>query len=189
LPEDFRQDPRFEELTRLNFAKLTEGIKDADLFDNHVQKFPYRYDDVWAAVDYVLKDQDEKIIQADKETEVIVTDLTRHGFIGFPRYDKYYILIEKIDETSSKLNLKLFIYYRDMKGKGLTELILKPESKSYVNERAMKFLGKVKETLKEKGQSLCVSLNDYGAAIIPKRILSHSHTEMPSKEAMQSRQK
>ncbi len=146
LPEDFRQDLRFKELFALNFEKIVNNIKDADLFGNHSQELPYKYDDVWAAVDYVLKDQDEKIIESDKETGVIRTDLTRHGFIGFPRYDKYCILIEKIN-GATKISLKLFSYNRDMEGRGMKELILKPQQKNYVNERVLKFMEKVKEKL------------------------------------------
>lgn len=150
LPEDFRQDQRFKELTGLTLAKLTAGIKDAAFFDDQIQYFSHRYEDVWAVIENVLKDQKEKIIRSEKETGIIVTDLSRHGILGFPTYTKYYILLEKITENSCKLSFKLFAYSRVMEGRGARELILRPQSKSLANKRAMNFLESIKETLKKK---------------------------------------
>lgn len=149
LPEDFRQDPRFRELTGLTLAKLTASIKDASFFDDHFREFPYRYEDVWPAVEQVLNKQGEKIIQSDKETGFIVTDLTRHGILGFPTYTKYYILLEKITENSCKLSFKLFAYSRVMEGRGATELILRPQSKALANKRGTSFLESINEALKK----------------------------------------
>lgn len=149
LPEGFKQDPRFKELTGLTLAKLTASIKDASFFDDHFQEFTYRYEDAWSAVEQVLSKQGDKIIQSDKETGVIVTDLSRHGILGFPTYTKYYILLEKITENSCKLSFKLFAYSRVMEGRGARELILRPQSKSLANKRAMSFLESINNALKK----------------------------------------
>lgn len=102
-----------KELTK--FEKLLADVKDADLFNTFSRVLPYRYDEVWNAVIYDLKKQKENITQSDKETGVIVSDSSTHWWHVngkvCDRVDKYYIVIEKINETTSQLKIKLIIYY------------------------------------------------------------------------------
>jgi hypothetical protein len=122
-------------------AKLTAGIEDATIFEDYDKPFFYPYDDVWTAVEDILKNQEKKIIQSNKETGVIETPLIRHGIPGFPTYTKYYVLIEKITENSTKLSLKVWAYG----GIGAT----RPDN-SYANKKAMDFYVSVFNTLKKK---------------------------------------
>ncbi|NUO09432.1 MAG: tetratricopeptide repeat protein [Candidatus Brocadia sp.] len=156
LPEDFKQDLRFKGLlAKLTFKKLISDVKDTNLFDNHFQEFPNRFEEVWDAVGYALKKQREKIIQSDKQTGIIITDLTFDwdGEI----YNKYYILIEKWNESLSVINFKLLTYHR-IKNKsktmeeGFMKMLkgpeLKPANSSYTNQVAMSFLECVRKRLK-----------------------------------------
>lgn len=131
--------------TNLTLAKLTEGIEDAEHFDNKSQVLPYKYDDVWSAVDYVLKDKKEKIIQSDKETGVVITDTC--GWFMSREYIKYYILVERINDVSSKLNLKL-LAYDSVWNKNLQRSFKEPMNKACVNTRTMKFLESINKRLK-----------------------------------------
>lgn len=156
LPEDFKQDQRFKGmLAKLTFKKLISSVKDTNLFDNHFQEFPNRFEEVWDAVDYALKKQREKIIQSDKQTGIIITDMTFDwdGEI----YNKYYILVEKRNESLSVINFKLLTYHK-IKNKSTTmeegfvkwlkSPELKPANSSYTNQVAMSFLECVRKRLK-----------------------------------------
>ena len=147
LPEDFKQDRRFKGLLgKLEINKLISGVKDVHLFDNHSPAFPYKYDNVWDAVNYTLKDQDEKIIQSDKETGIIVTDTCRQSMGR--KYYQYYILIEKTSEVSTSLSLKL-CGYDSIWRKELKRSVKEPMNKAHVNKTVTKFLEKVKEVLEK----------------------------------------
>ncbi|HAB53097.1 MAG TPA: hypothetical protein DCE80_13175, partial [Ignavibacteriales bacterium] len=145
LPEDFKQDRRFKGLlAKLTFKKLISGVKDVYLFDTHSPTIPYKYDNVWDAVNYTLKDQDEKIIQSDKETGIVVTDTCRWAMNR--KYYKYYILVERENDISSKLNLKL-LAHDSVWNKNLKKSFLEPMNKSHVNKKVKIFLESVKKRL------------------------------------------
>ena len=145
LPEDFKQDQRFKGLlAKLTFKKLISGVKDVYLFDTHSPTIPYKYDNVWDAVNYTLKDQDEKIIQSDKETGIVVTDTCRWAMNR--KYYKYYILVERENDISSKLNLKL-LAHDSVWNKNLKKSFLEPMNKSHVNKKVEIFLESVKKRL------------------------------------------
>ncbi len=135
---------QYKELT--NFEKLIADVKDAELFSTHSQVFPYRYDEVWDAVNYDLKKQKENITQSNKETGVIVSDSPTHWWHVngkvCDRIDKYYIVIEKINETTSQLKIKLIIYYY-FKDQSKTNDI------SLANERVGGLLKRVEKQLKK----------------------------------------
>jgi uncharacterized caspase-like protein len=135
---------------------ITNHVKDSGKFDILSVVFPSTFQETWSRVIRQLNIQKEKGIQQKKDKGTIVTDLTRHGIYGFPRYDKYYIVIEVIEQlynSSTKVSLKLFTYYRDMnyrdmKGRRFTELVLLPEeNKVFANKRAKKFLNKITKAL------------------------------------------
>ncbi len=151
LPEDFKQDYRFKGLLgKLEINKLISDVQDANLFDIHETKLPYKYNEVWDAIDCVLKDQKEKITQSDKEMGFIITH-TCHWSMNREFY-RYYILAEKVNDTSTKLQLRLIVHNSiSIPGEKIgSDLILKPMNKTKVNEKANKFLGKVKEVLEKK---------------------------------------
>ncbi len=133
---------------------ITNHEKDSDKFDLHYRVFPSSFQETWYVVNQQLNEQKEKTIQQKKKKGIIVTDLTRHGIYGFPHYDKYYLVIEEQDRFSTKVNLKLFSYYREMKHKNFAEIIndkkdivLLPDNKTFVNKRAKKFLDKITKAL------------------------------------------
>ncbi len=147
LPQDFKRDPKFKKLINPTLAKLTAGIKDASLFETYSQELPYKYDDVWEVVGYVLKDQKEKVVQSDKETGVVLTDTCRWSMNR--KFYKYYISIEQPNEISTRLNLKLCAYDSCWQ-KELQMSVLEPMNKAYVNKIVIKFLEGVKKRLEEK---------------------------------------
>ena len=127
--------------------KSISGVQDANLFDMHKLEFPHKYDEVWNAVDYILKDQKEKIIQSDKETGVIITDTCSWSMSR--EYYKYYIFAERMDDTSTKLQLRL-VAHDSIFDKELKRSVLKPMHKPNVNKKATKFLESVKKRLEKK---------------------------------------
>jgi len=133
-----------------NILGITNHVQDSDKFDIHYRVYPSSFQEIWYVVNQQLNQQKEKSIQQSKGKGIIITDLTRHGIYGFPHYDKYYIVIEKLDRFSTKVNLKLFSYYRDMKDKKITDIVLLPDNKTFVNKRAKKFLGKITKALVKK---------------------------------------
>ena len=149
LPDDFRKDTRFKGLLAiLTFKKLISGVKDAELFSTHSQVFPYRYDEVWDVINYHLKKEKENITQSDKETGIIVTDtidfLFDYNDRMFNVIEKYYIFIERINEVSSKVNLKLITYYFYKKDE-----IVKPRDKYEANSTALGFLKRLEKRFKK----------------------------------------
>lgn len=85
--------------------------------------YPSTFQETWYSVIQQLNIQKENEIQQRKDKGVIITDLTRHGIYGFPKYDKYYIVIEQMNYSSTKVTLKLFTYYREMKEKNFAEIM------------------------------------------------------------------
>ena len=130
-----------------NILGITNHVQDSDKFDIHYRVYPSSFQEIWYVVNQQLNQQKEKSIQQSKGKGIIITDLTRHGIYGFPHYDKYYIVIEKLDRFSTKVNLKLFSYYRDMKDKKNTDIVLLPDNKTFVNKRAKKLLDKITKAL------------------------------------------
>jgi tetratricopeptide (TPR) repeat protein len=134
--------------TEFALAKLTEDVKDAALFDDHIKEFDYSGQKVWRAAYKVLNDRGKNITQANEDTGVIATDLAREGsFLGF--YTLYFIFVEKTREASSRLGLRLFVYGRDPDRSTMFNNVLKPQDKSYVNRRADDFFADIKNSLRE----------------------------------------
>jgi len=111
------------------FEKLTFSIPNAKLFDNHTREYAFSYDQVWGAVSSLITAQNEKVVQTDKDTGVLMTDVTRHGIIGFPSYDQYCLFVEKVSDTSTKVTLKVLRYYVDFAGQHGPPNKLEPQSK------------------------------------------------------------
>lgn len=95
----------------------------------------------------VLKKQRDNIVQSDRETGVIVTDLHRHGFVvtdSLPgrqgaAYGKYYIVIDKVDYTKTAVYLKLLYYVSEVGSRSPTL----PEQQGTIYRLARRFLDKV----------------------------------------------
>ena len=131
-----------------NIYEITSQVQDSNKFDIHYRVFSSTFQKTWYSVIQVLNKQKEKGIQQKKDKGVIITDLTRHGIYGFPKYDKYYVVIAPLNSSSTKVSLKLFTYYRDMKDRKFTDIVLLPEEdKVYMNKRAKKFLNKITKSL------------------------------------------
>ncbi|MBM4055314.1 MAG: tetratricopeptide repeat protein [Planctomycetes bacterium] len=133
------------EIAAITFEELLSGEKDANLFDSHYSVFNYKYEDVWDAVNYVLNKKKEKIITSDEESGIIITDTCRWSMNR--KYYKYYILVERINDTTTKLNLKLIAHNSNW-DKNLKRSILKPMNKTFVNDKFVrKFIYEVREKL------------------------------------------
>ena len=129
------------------FEKLAATVPNANLFNNHTREFTFSYDQVWGAVSSLIAAQKEKVIQSDKDKGVLMTDVTRHGIIGFPSYDRYCLLFEKVDESSTKVTIKLLKYYMDFEGQHGPPKTLEPQSDKIASSKAEAFLDKVNKQL------------------------------------------
>lgn len=113
-----------------------------------IRVFSSSSQETWYRAIQQLNIQKENGIQQRKDKGVIITDLTRHGIYGFPKYDKHFIVIEQMNYSSTKVTLKLFTYYRDMKDRKLTDIVLLPEeNRFYMNKRTKKFLDEISKAL------------------------------------------
>jgi len=139
------------DISQTPFQKLTATVPNARLFAHHTREYSFAYDKVWDAVSSLLADQKDKIIQSDKNSGGLITDMTRHGIIGFPSYNKYCLLVEKESDASTKVTLKLLLYYMDFNGAHGPRNTLQPQNKDFTNGKAEGFLDKVGERL-QKGK-------------------------------------
>ena len=64
------------------------------------------------------------------------------------KYYKYYILVERENDISSKLNLKL-LAHDSVWNKNLKKSFLEPMNKAHVNKKAETFLESVKKRLEQ----------------------------------------
>jgi hypothetical protein len=141
------QQAAFNKVSQTPFQKLTATVPNARLFANHTREYSFAYDKVWDAVSSLLADQKDKIIQSDKNTGELITDVTRHGIIGFPSFYKYCLLVEKESDASTKVTLKLLLYYMDFDGAHGPRNTLQPQNKDFANGKAEGFLDKVGKRL------------------------------------------
>jgi hypothetical protein len=124
------------------FDGVTASVPYATLFANHSREYSFAYDKVWGAVSSFLTSQHEKVIESNEEAGVLMTDLTSHVFLGLGYYDKYCILIEKLDDNTSRVTLKLLRYELAVNGQKT------PSSGEVVNPKAEAFLNKIDKQLK-----------------------------------------
>jgi hypothetical protein len=129
------------------FDKLTAKVPNANLFANHTKEYAFSYDQVWGAVSSLIAAQKETVLQSDKNAGILTTAVTRHGLIGFPSYDRYCLLVEKVNDTSTKVTLKVLRYYMDFAGQHGPPNTLEPQKKEFANSKAEEFLDKVNTRL------------------------------------------
>jgi murein DD-endopeptidase MepM/ murein hydrolase activator NlpD len=90
---------------------LCSQVENNDLFRaNAIIDTNKPYEAVWAAVQKTLEQKKEKVLKADRDTGVIETDLTRHGVMGFPAFDKFIIVVEKVGDGNANVHFKRFGY-------------------------------------------------------------------------------
>lgn len=129
------------------------GIKDSDYFDSHSQIFNYGFEEVWYTISDFLINKGHKILYANDKEGILVTDLKRHGIYGFPYFDAYVVLIQKIDNTTTRINIKLFRYSRlqmlDSRFISPNQLtmMLVPNKRSLVYEATAKFMEEIEDRL------------------------------------------
>jgi hypothetical protein len=95
-------------------ALTLANMTGAAAFQTHSAVLTGHYVTVWSTVLAVLNKQKDKPVQLDKEKGVIVTDITRHGWLS-PSYDKYAIVLEQLDADSTRMTYKVLRYKRNFK--------------------------------------------------------------------------
>jgi hypothetical protein len=123
------------------FQQLTASVQDSGMFVTYSREYSSDFDKVWNAVINVLKQQADKIARSNQENGLIMTDLTRHGLIGFPHYDRYLLLVERIDSNTTKINLKLMMYWVDFSN-SMTG-IQRPQGGVFYQNHVNDFWGKI----------------------------------------------
>jgi len=119
---------------------LTKDDEDTQVFPIHTKEVAQGFDETWSVATQALTKQKEHIEQSNKAAGVIATTPTRHGVLGFPNYDKYVLLIERIDDQRTRLTLKLLSWYPDFKAGG----VRRPQTRGYLDKKAREFLDKIK---------------------------------------------
>jgi murein DD-endopeptidase MepM/ murein hydrolase activator NlpD len=131
--------------------QLTKDVEFANEFDLHTKNFAYPLEQVQAAIAQVIKDQKDTLAQyserTDKTQVLFVTDLANHSLI-FGTSKQYFILVDKIDDNSCVVNLKLLELVPDLDKAQGTNIPNRPVSnKDVTNDTANKFLDKVLKKL------------------------------------------
>ena len=137
----------------ISVERLTKDVENSNYFDSHSQEFPFRFDLVWNQVWNILADQDDNIWDSDKKKGIIKTDLTRHGIYGFPHYDQYYIVVEKVVSNVTRVSFKIFRYFRYMNTKDSATLLivnLKPADRHIVYRVASEFIQGINDTMQKQ---------------------------------------
>jgi hypothetical protein len=134
--------------SRAAFEKLTATLPDAGLFPKHVTEFALPYDKVWEAASQALAQQKETILRSEKENGVLMTDLTRHSLIGIPSYERYCLLIEKQNDSSTKMTFILQTYHKNILVKKESANAIKASSRDMVNIKMKEFLRKFEQNLR-----------------------------------------
>jgi hypothetical protein len=114
-------------------------------------RFPVRsvivsmgFDAAWLRTNEILAKNKDKVIEADKETGLVVTDLSSHGF--FKRYDRYYIVVERATENTTRVVLKVLSYDKDYKNvRDGTPLPLVPAGDNVIEKLIARFFDQFKK--------------------------------------------
>ncbi len=128
---------------------LCANIPYANAFLNYDSEMHFEFQKVWDALTTVLKEQKETIKQQDLQAGTIMTDLTRHGIIGFPHHDMYCVVLERKGEASAIVHLKLLSFWVDFGGTRGPRGAAVPEEKDVVKKRVQSFVDKVEAKLKK----------------------------------------
>jgi hypothetical protein len=147
VPASFKELPRFKQLTAISLDRLTADINGAASFQTRAIDMTVGVDDAWVAIQKVLKDQKETINVVDKENFLITTKRTAHGLLG-GTYDSYFIVVEPIDSTKSRLVFKLLSFSSSVDSYG--NVAMAPLSSSYAELRVEKFVSNVNKALTKK---------------------------------------
>ena len=116
-------------------AVMIEHPGDAQYFDSHTHVFEGSYEAVWAAVERTLKSRGDKVIARDQTAGTLMTQLTRHGILGSPVHDRFYIYFESEDPNHTNMEFILFSYWPNNEG-----WLVPIKQKEIVAKRAQKFL-------------------------------------------------
>ena len=124
---------------------MIEPYTEARFFDSHTHVFEGSYETVWQAVESILKSRKDKVIASDQTAGTLVTDLSRHGILGFPTHDKFFIYLESVDSNHTRIEFVLFSL-----GPNNESYLVPITDKEFVAKRAQKFLDLVEASLKPK---------------------------------------
>lgn len=126
-------------------AAMVAPYAEARFFDSHTHVFEGNYEAVWQAVERTLKSRGDKVIARDQTAGTMMTDVTRHGILGSPVHDKFFIYLESQDSSHTRIEFVLFSL-----GMGNQLRIVPITDKEFVVNRAQKFLALVEAALKPK---------------------------------------
>lgn len=136
-----------EEVDRIKLPKKLEAMvkpyAEAKLFDFHTHIFEGNYATVWQAVERTLKSRGDKVIASDQTAGTMMTDVSRHGILGFPTHDKFFIYMESLDSNHTRIEFVLFSLGPNNEGRTVPIT-----NKEFVAKRAQKFLTLVDASLK-----------------------------------------
>ena len=100
---------------------------------------------LYEAVEKAFKKKKDQISRADPIERILITNMTRHGVLGLPHYDKYYVVVVPLENGGSELNIKLCSYWVDFERQEL-----KPEeNREVVKRRREAFVKAVEAALEE----------------------------------------
>jgi tetratricopeptide (TPR) repeat protein len=123
-------------------AQYTGGDIGSAGFRVHRREVPSGFEEVWTRATALLAKGKERMFVSNKGRGVLVTSLTRHGPIGFPRYDKYCIVIEEVSDRTTRIVLKLLSYSNTNEKIG-REPVLVPVGPQIVERVASTFLDRL----------------------------------------------
>lgn len=132
------------------YKQLISSIPDARFYDDFKRVYSCDFNKLWEETINILGQQGEESVKADIETGIIKTDLTRHGIIGFPYLDRYLIFVERVDATTSKVYLKLILFWVDFEGEKGMQGELKAEKPENTKKRASNFFDKIDRAIKAR---------------------------------------
>lgn len=123
-------------------AAMVAPYAEARFFESHVRMFEGDFDAVWQAVEGTLKTRGDKVIASDRTAGTMMTDVQRHGIVGFPTHDKFFIYLEALDANHIRIEFVLFSLGPNNEGRTVPIT-----NKEFVEKRAQKFLSLVEAAL------------------------------------------
>ena len=82
-----------------------------------------------------LRERGEKGLQANKESGLAGTGISRHGIVGFPLYRQYLIEVRPKTPELTELRYVQFLFYRHIPPEGVSQILAAPQLLRQTNER------------------------------------------------------
>jgi hypothetical protein len=133
------------------FNNICSSFDKSNIFPFYEKTFNINFDNFWDKLVELFRSENDKLITIEKHSGLLISDLNRHGIIGFPRYDKYLIFCSKISDNNTKIHFKLASFDRNMFSESYTgKKELKPKTKSEIDKLAKDFLDKLEVIITSK---------------------------------------